>query len=71
MPAPKGGPSNNPNGRPLLGKGRRPTLTATVDPATLDALRAYAEREGVSLGQAVDAAAAALVSTQVDKKGPG
>lgn len=54
MPAPKGGPPNNPNGRPLVGTGTRPTLTARVDPDALAWLKAYASENGVSLGVAVD-----------------
>lgn len=54
MPAPKGGPPNNPHGRPMIGKGLRPTLTARVDPDTLAGLKAYAAANGISLGVAVD-----------------
>ena len=60
MPAPKGGPSNNPGGRPKLGAEPRPTLTATVDAANLAWLREHAAAEGLSLGRAVDAAIEAL-----------
>lgn len=63
MPPRRGAKSNNPNGRPLLGKGKRPTLTCTVDPATLEYLRAFAEAYGLSLGAVVDQAAETLKRT--------
>lgn len=51
--APKGS-RNNPNGRPLAGKAHRVTLTATVDPATMEYLKGYAAENRISLGKAVD-----------------
>lgn len=54
-------------GRKLLGKSLRIQVAARVDPSTLAILARHRSRTGLSLGQVLDAAAAALEAVNDDR----